>query len=101
MYDTMKILKLTRMAYGLTRMEIANELCSETAIRRIEKNAQMPSSTLYNELMQKMGRDCMCIKETYDINDMNISILEKQIIKQFIAKNLVAAEKNLLLLKKI
>lgn len=57
MYQIGDIIKKSRESQGITQERLSEGICSVSTLSRLENNERMPSRTVFNKLMQKLGRN--------------------------------------------
>ncbi len=95
-----EIIRLLRKQAGLSQEELADGICSSVSISRIENGLQMPSSTILEGLLNKLGAGTYQICNIYYKNEKQRAFEEKA---EFVTKlisdgNLVEAKEQLTLL---
>lgn len=96
-----QIIRSLRKQAGLTQEELADGICSAVSVSRIERGIQMPSSTVLDALLSKLGTGTYQICDIYYKNEKQLAFEETAALaaKLISEGNTVEAKKQLASLK--
>lgn len=96
-----EVIRSLRKQSGLSQEQLAEGICSPVSISRIENGSQMPSSTVLEELLCRLGTSTYQLCDIYYKNGQQLSFeAEAEYVTNLIsAGNYEQAQKQLLLLE--
>lgn len=96
-----EIIRSLRKQAGLSQEELADGICSPVSVSRIENGTQMPSSSVLEDLLSKLGAGTYQICDIYYKNEKQLVFEEtsEAVTKLIAAGNLPEAKKQLGLLE--
>lgn len=96
-----EIIRSLRKQAGLSQEELADGICSPVSVSRIENGTQMPSSSVLEALLSKLGTGTYQICDIYYKNEKQLAFEEtsEAVTKLIAAGNLPEAKKQLGLLE--
>ncbi len=96
-----EIIRSLRKQAGLSQEELADGVCSPVSISRIENGTQMPSSTVLDALLSKLGTGTYQICDIFYKNEKQIAFEEKAelVTKLISAGNIQEAKDHMLTLE--
>lgn len=96
-----EIIRSLRKQAGLSQEELADGICSPVSISRIENGTQMPSSTVLDGLLSKLGTGTYQICDIYYKNEKQLAFEEKaELVTKLVSEGkIVEAKAELVLLE--
>lgn len=96
-----EIIRSLRKQAGLSQEELADGICSPVSISRIENGTQMPSSTVLDGLLSKLGTGTYQICDIYYKNEKQLAFEEKaELVTKLVSDGkIVEAKAELVLLE--
>lgn len=79
MYSSGMVMKLTRIAYDVAKKDIISGICDEVTLDRIESECQEPGEYIYNNIMLRLGRECMCMNRTYKLEEEQLNDIKNKL----------------------
>lgn len=79
MYNSGMVMKLTRIAYGVAKKDVIGGICDEITLDRIESKCQEPGEYIYNNIMIRLGRECMCMNRTYKLEEEQLNDIKTKL----------------------
>lgn len=78
-YNVGDMIRLTRQAIGMSQEELCDNICSVQTLSRIENGKVKVKKKVYQQLMEKMGRDgtknySVLSTENFDVLDMMVEV---------------------------
>lgn len=94
-----EIIRSLRKQAGLSQEELADGICSSVSISRIENGTQMPSSTVLESLLSKLGTGTYQICDIYYKNEKQLAFEEKaELVTKLISEGSLSEAKEQLAL---
>lgn len=90
-----EIIRSLRKQAGLSQEELADGICSPVSISRIENGTQMPSSTVLDSLLSKLGTGTYQICDIYYKNEKQLAFEEKaENVTKLVSEGKIAEAKS-------
>ena len=83
MYRIGDVIKKARESKGITQERLSEGICSVPTLSRIENNERMPSRSVFNRLMQRLGRNPEIYDSFLNKSEFNYFLKKREIQRQF------------------